>query len=266
MLRKPDKSCWHISLLAFQIAISILFIGGCSPVASQEGIDGDLTIRDLAYDVNKSLGYTVYLLENEQYVPYLVLTDNYGGNCLLLRKHLLDDIKPFSKQSDVPSYYESSEIDSFLNSAFISSLSSNLSTLIVVSDVVITDILSIGSVGTDTFRIQRKVFLLSYTETAQEESLSNAVEGSPLKYFADDIDAVIAQTSVGQTASWWLRTPNTAYFNTVYGISPEGYVGVCSVGGTEGTYENGVRPAFCLPEDTVIYQGKINAEEVYMIK
>lgn len=41
-------------------------------------------LEDIAYDVNESYGYTVYLKENDEYVPYLVLTNNYNGNCLLL--------------------------------------------------------------------------------------------------------------------------------------------------------------------------------------
>ena len=130
----------------------------------------------------------------------------------------------------------------------------------------ITDVESIGYAGTDTYNIQRKIFLLSYTETAQEESLVNAVEGTTLKYFKDDPYAVCATTISGEYKSWWLRTTNTAYFNTVYGISPDGYVGVCSVGGTEGIYDNGVRPAFCLPKNTVIYQDNINGENIYIIQ
>ena len=228
-------------------------------------IERNLTINDIAYDVNEKLGYTIYLSENESLIPYLVLSNDYDGHVLLVRKHLLDEMKPFNSQSPVPSYYGDSQIDSFLNDVFINSLAVSTKEIIVDSNVIITDIESIGGVGTDTHNIPRKIFLLSYTEAAQEESLVNAVEGTPLKYFKDDIDAVRATTSIGEYKSWWLRTPNTAYFNTVYGISTDGYVGVCSVGGTEGTYDNGVRPAFCLPKDTVIHQGNVNGEVVYML-
>lgn len=232
----------------------------------QTNKERDLTINDIAYDVNKKLGYTIYLRENEQYVPYFVLTNDYGGNALLLRKHLLDETKPYNGQTVVPSYYEDSEIDKFLNNVFSKTLSNVVGDEIVESTVMITSIKSIGCVGTDIHNIQRKIFLLSYTETAQEESLVNAVEGTQLKFFKDDIDAVRSTSSSGEYKSWWLRTPNTAYFNTVYGISPDGYVGVCSVGGSEGTYDNGVRPAFCLPKDTVIHQDNVNGEKVYIIQ
>lgn len=34
------------------------------------------TIYEIAYDVNDTYGYTVYIEENSIYVPYLVLTNN----------------------------------------------------------------------------------------------------------------------------------------------------------------------------------------------
>ena len=243
-----------------------LLFGGCDQMSLNTDIERILTINDISYDVNKELGYTVYISENEQYNSYLVLTSDYYGNVLLLRKHLLDEAMPYNGQTSVPSYYENSEIDRFLNNEFFHTLSNAVGDKIVESTVMITDVESIGCVGTDTLSIQRKIFLLSYTETAQEKSLVNAIEGTAIKYFSDDIDAFISTTSSGEYDSWWLRTPNTAYFNTVYGISPDGYVGVCSVGGTEGAYCNGVRPAFCLPQNTVIQQSNINGEDVYLIQ
>lgn len=252
-------------LVIFSI-ICLLLLVSCKQIPLLSAKERSYTINDLAYDINKSLGYTVYLSENEQFVPYLVLTNNYDGNVLLLRKHLLDEMKPYNRLTDAPSYYKESEIDKFLNTEFYGILSDKVRDTIVNSTVIITDIESIGRAGTDTQNIQRNVFLLSYTETAQEESLVNAVEGSFLKYFKDDSNAVRAMTLSGEYQSWWLRTPNTAYFNTVYGISQDGYVGVSSVGGTEGIYDNGVRPAFCLPKDTVVYKGDVNGDEVFIIQ
>ena len=248
------------------VTLCLLLLGGCSQMSLHTDKERNLTINDIAYDVNKNLGYTIYLSENEILIPYLVLTNDYDGNVLLVRKHLLDEPKPYNSQSHVPSYYGESQIDSFLNDVFFNSLDNSIKEKIINSAVIITDIESIGFVGTDTCSIQRKIFLLSYTETAQEESSVNAVEGTPLRFFKDNIDAVRSTSSSGEYKSWWLRTPNTAYINTVYGISPDGYVGVCSVGGAEGTYDNGVRPAFCLPKGTVIHQGYVNGKEVYIIQ
>ena len=248
------------------ITLCLILIGGCNQVSMQTMKEHNLTVNDISYDKNKNLGYTVYLTENEVFIPYLVITNDYDGNALLIRKHLLDELKPYNGQSLVPSYYGESQIDIFLNDVYLNSLADSIKEKIIDSTVIITDIESIGRVGTDTCNIQRKIFLLSYTETAQEESLANAVEGNPLQYFKDDMDAVRTTSGSGEYMSWWLRTPNTAYFNTVYGISPEGYVGVCSVGGTEGIHDNGVRPAFCFPKDTAVHSDILNGEEVYIIQ
>ena len=250
------------------VTLYLLLLGGCGQMLFNTDKERNLTISNIAYDVNKKSGYTIYLSENEILTPYLVLTNDYDGNVLLVRKHLLDELKPYKNenQSHVPSYYEGSQIDIYLNDIFFNSLAASIKEKIVDSTVMITDIESIGFEGTDTYSIQRKIFLLSYTETAQEESPVDAVEGTPLRFFKDNIDAVRSTLSSGEYMSWWLRTPDTSSFNIVYGISPDGYVGVCSVGGAEGTYDNGVRPAFCLPKDTVIHKGDVNGEEVYVIQ
>lgn len=59
---------------------------------------------------------TVYILENDSYVPYIIISDNYSGNTLLLRENILDDSRRFNEYS---SLYENSEIDVFLNNSFI---------------------------------------------------------------------------------------------------------------------------------------------------
>jgi len=260
----------NYSIVKWAIALPTIFctllLWGCEQMHLKTEIESNLTLGDIAYDANKNLGYTIYLSENEKNVPYLVLTNDYGGNVLLLRKHLLDEMKPYRGQSTIPSYYEESEIDRFLNDDYFRSLSDTIRDIVVDSVVIITDIESIGSVGTNTQNIHRKIFLLSYSEVAQEGSLVNAVEGRPLKYFIDDPNAVCATTLIGEAGSWWLRTPNTAYLNTVYGISPDGYVGVCSVGGAEGVYENGVRPALCLPKNTAILRDDIDGMNAYIIR
>ena len=72
-------------------------------------------ISDLAYDENKESGYTVYIQENSKYVPYLVLTNNYNGNTLLLRKDILDELRAYN---DYFAYYKDSIIDKYLNNEF----------------------------------------------------------------------------------------------------------------------------------------------------
>ena len=109
--------------MILSVALCLLLLGGCKQMSLQTDKERNLTIKNIAYDVNKKLGYTIYLRENEQYVPYLVLTNDYGGNVLLLRKHLLDETETYNGQTATPSYYEDSEIDKFLNNVFSETLS-----------------------------------------------------------------------------------------------------------------------------------------------
>ena len=61
------------------------------------------TLKDLAYDSDKRLGYTIYIPENGKLEPYLVLTKNYykQGNVLLIRKYVLEVPLPHNKKMRV---------------------------------------------------------------------------------------------------------------------------------------------------------------------
>ncbi len=58
---------------------------------------GSPTISDIAYDRIFRSDYTVYIKENDEYAPYLVLTNNYNGNTLLLRQYLLDETRAYKE-------------------------------------------------------------------------------------------------------------------------------------------------------------------------
>jgi hypothetical protein len=81
----PNKKL--CSFIVFLILTGIMGVSGCgrNAAATTPG-----TLRNIAYDVNRKYGYTVYLHEQSGYFPYLVLTGNYNGSALLLRKYLLD--------------------------------------------------------------------------------------------------------------------------------------------------------------------------------
>jgi hypothetical protein len=251
-----------------------------------------VTLNDIAHDVDDRLGYTVYIPENGEYIPYLVLTNNYNedGNCLLLRKHVLDegmvfnivDSSTFDIDGYISGYYENSHIDKFLNGEFLGTLS-EIDDKIIDSEILITHIDSILVNGKETLVITRKVFLLSYTEVVGWEQL-NAVEGFHIPYFKQvnrsliftrsDEEAMalrVATNSSGEPMSWWLRTPFTTDAHLVYGVSLNGGSAVLNIGGTEVTafgqdmYKFSVRPAFCLPRDTPIYQGDIDGGKGYFL-
>ena len=77
-MKKLLHKCFALLLL-----LCIMPAGGCDSAK-------DLTLGDIAYNANRKFGYTVYIEEDTDLVPYLVLTNNYNDSCLLLRKYLLD--------------------------------------------------------------------------------------------------------------------------------------------------------------------------------
>ena len=85
------------------------------------------TLRDLAYDRDKRLGYTVHVKEDGKRVPYLVLTKNYigQGHVLLLRKYLVDPPMAF-QVGWKRFYYVHSIPDSFMNKDFIQRFSKGI--------------------------------------------------------------------------------------------------------------------------------------------
>ena len=98
------------------------------------------TLSDLVYNKQNKSNNEVYLLENDVYVPYLVITDDYKGNALLLRRNVLDE--PL-RINEYYSYYEDSEIDLFLNSTFLEQFS-EIANLIKSVDITIITESSIG--------------------------------------------------------------------------------------------------------------------------
>lgn len=254
-MSRITKKLFKFSVITL-FAIMIL-LSGCEYLNKNRQTVSQLPelLEEIAYDAGSSWDYRLYLREEDQYISYLVLTNNYNGNCLLLRENLIDDDNIYNLPGDRAAYYENSEIDRYLNEVFIVSLPNELQQLIVDSEIIITARESLGVGGEETLNIQRKIFLLSYTELTTECSRTNLKEGQTLSYF-DGKEKRIAYYQNGIPGSWWLRTANTSGRAVVCGVSAEGVVGM---GGfydpnAEKGNLNGVRPALCLPRDIEIYQ------------
>jgi hypothetical protein len=247
------------SIILLIIGITLVF-SGCGLVRK---INKPEEIRDIAYDVNKNHGYTVYLEENAKFVPYLVLTDDYNGNVLLLRKHILNEVMIFNPNRGYGGYYENSSIDKFLNEEFINSFTPEVQKQIADSKIVITAKSSLGRCGKETTEINRKIFLLSHTELGLTKDYSMAaVEGKALKYFPDPTSR-IARLETGIAASWWLRTSYTEFHTTALSVGFNAAIGDVCV-----EHTNGVRPAFCVDGKTLIETSDdvIKGETVYVLK
>lgn len=249
------------------LILLMLFISGCGK-GKIPSDDHDFILRDIAYGGEYDTPYKIGIEENGEIVPYLVLTDDYNGNCLLLREHLLDEPMRYNPNEDVsghcPAYYETSEISGYLNGDFYDALSDDVKDKIVESEIVITAEESLGVYKKETKTIRRKIFLLSYAELGGEESATNLAEGEALAFFKDN-ESRIATDSSGEAGSWWLRTPNTWDQNVVCAVSVDGVVVIGGVGGPVEGYLSGVRPAFCLPGDTAVYEDEIEGETMFLI-
>lgn len=232
--------------------IMLLLLPGCElKEIDKSARDPPETLRDLAYDVG-GCGH-VYLQESNSYASYLVLSQDYGGNCLLFREYLLDKTRIYNGPGRTASYYGESDIDRFLNEEFIQVYPDELRQHMVETNIEITAKESIGHCGKETTVIQRVLFLPSYTELGGTPSRTILEEGSPLLYFSDKKNRIACYEN-GEPGSWWLRSASTAGAAFACGVSAEGAMGSSSIynPNPDGGYFSGVRPALCLPRDMVL--------------
>ena len=122
------------------MSLCILILNSCQlggkpedPAAKEKERPSVEKLKNIAYDVRPKSGYTVYLKEMDVYVPWLVLSANYGGHVLLLRRDLLSETMPFTENESglwdpaaFGGYYKDSSIDTFLNTEFIGRCSPSL--------------------------------------------------------------------------------------------------------------------------------------------
>ncbi|WP_314065676.1 DUF6273 domain-containing protein [uncultured Vagococcus sp.] len=255
----------QVSVKKKSLVIAMLFVciilAGCKGKAE--------TLRELSYDVSKKTDNEIYIKENGMYSPYLVLTEDYEGGVLLLRKYLLDDTRPFKKNDshlwsshDFGAYYEESSIDSFLNTEFIETIEVKVKASILISDVVISSKSNFGTPNLDTLTIPREIFLLSLTELTGKNDGSSGPEGKYLTYFKDDYTRRFASFSNGEACPYWTRQPEIWDTYNVFTM------GTRSVSAGAADVESGVRPAFCLPPSTpvVISDEAVEGKSVYIIK
>lgn len=234
----------------------------------QSGKDSKKTIESIAYDEKSNEECLVYIKENNVYEPYLVITSDYDGNVLLLRKYLLADTMPFNENErhmwanhEYGAYYEDSSIDKYLNTEFFNILDQSVKDSIVSSNIIITDKRSMDNEGDITKTISRKVFLLSLKELDGPKSRASVEEGKALKYFKDDYSRRVADLPNGEKSAYWTRTPEIWETYNVITISNGSGAGGADI-------DSGVRPAFCMKRDTEITQSEnvVSEQTVYVIE
>lgn len=200
----------------------------------------------------------IYLLEDGQYIPYILVSNDYYGNKLLLRRDVMDKDMFIDEYS---AEYENSFIDNYLCSAFLDLFEDNVQQKMAEVPVEVTSIESLYTAGKQTYTINRKAFLLSFSEVDCGEHGMAATEGEPLDFFTTEENKIAFKN--GGPYSWWLRTPYTGYESVSWGISDGGARVELS-----SSSENGIRPAICFSQavEFVPSNDVFDGESVYVIE
>lgn len=198
----------------------------------------------------------IYIEENGELTPFIVADTNYRKDAVLLvRKNVLPGLMRFNEYF---SCYENSEIDRYLSENYVNELSDIKDYLVPVS-IDITAQSSLGLTGKDVVQIERYAFLLSYTELGLGESPTVAREGKAISYFKK-AENRLATDSVGEPASFFMRTPNTYYDSMVYSLAEDGVIG-----NVNASDQNGIRPAICVSSDVPVTRYEDAGENAYVI-
>ena len=224
-----------------------------------------LPIGDLAFSVTR-IAEEVYIKENETFVPFLVLDNNYGGNCLLLRRDTLTDEVAYNTHGQYGSYYPSSGVDVFLNGTYFERISVSVKQVVAESNIVVTSKQAIDSVENSTETITRKVFLLSAHEVHSQTGTNSLKEGKELAFFRS-LSNRVAYNENGEPETWALRTPSLSAANMVYSIAFDGSIGSGGIYGTDGERAIPLRPAFAISAQTIVKKqlNAVQGKEVYVL-
>ena len=238
------------------------FLTSCSQPANYRD---SVNLGDIIY-TNKEQDATFYLQENDAYVPYIAIADDYRGGVLVLRKYLLDTPLYFNNTKAHGSkggYYPGSNIDHYLSDSFFQQLSHSIQDAILQTHVEVATLRSVSTGGgiNSTENISRKVFLLSATEM-NIRSWMACKEGSGLRYFMD-YQNYIACSSNGTPDAYWLRSSYLWDDIQAWSIGADG-----EYGGSSVSLPLCVRPAFCLDGETLLKFSSelIQGKTVYYIE
>ncbi|MEE1125869.1 MAG: DUF6273 domain-containing protein [Acutalibacteraceae bacterium] len=235
--------------LIILLSVIMLCISTSCEFTKNEEVANPVVIGEMA---GHSQHYTVYIKENEEYIPYVVVTGNYNHNTLLLREEPLDEKMQMNKSKRV-NYYPQTELDNYLNNTFIDSFSDTMQDIMNNTRVEVTtnDALNINLKTRGTEFVTRKIFLLSASEWGIRVK-SAVKEGEKI----ENIGRFMAIDNE------WLRTAEIWNYDTFW-----------TVGNKRAVYDKGqssmaVRPAFTVPFDTEVEQRDdvIEDEAVFVLK
>ena len=208
---------------------------------------------------NLAVGSSVFCNVNGVKTKFIVVnqgkpSDMYDDSCngsWLLMKDIYENRVWQSGNADK---YESSDINTYLNSTFLNLFDSNIKD--TIKQVKIPYRKNGGSGGTDQSGangLSTKIFLLSGYEVGLTTSDNSYFpqDGAKLSYFESGTGASALNKRIaylnGSAADWWFRSPYTYSTNSAWYVDPDGdyYWAYAS-------NSCGVRPTLVLPFDTKV--------------
>ncbi|WP_341784118.1 DUF6273 domain-containing protein [Lactococcus formosensis subsp. formosensis] len=263
-MKSKKKMMMFLGLSLLQILIAVFIVVKREDFIYLLPAKEPQVLRDLAYDKDKRLGYTIHIKEEGKLVPYLVLTKNYinQGNVLLLRKYLLDPPMSF-RDGWEEAYYGHSIPDAFMHKDFIKRLSKGIQENIALTELGIKPSEENAGMG-HIEKIKRQLFLLSDVDVGNRKGKHRMGDDRNLLYFkrkGGGNTTRLAFLEGGSVAyTWWLRTA----FATASAVADTIEDGMFSGNGV--AYPAHVRPAFTLPPETEVEEKEINGHKEYVLK
>lgn len=204
-------------------------------------------LRERVYD-GSAEAKRVFIQEGDIFAPYLIIGKEIDGEILVLREFILNAKDVYSFKTIAGSgggYYTDGNLDNFLNTRFLASLSKDLQEMIIETPITV---MTEGSIGQDgdhsaTEKIDRKVFLLSTAEISYDELETNP-EGELIPYFNDVRDLVVTHTNDFEPQPYWTRSANHWSDMQAWSVDKYGTLNESII-----TNYLGVRPAFNIPAD-----------------
>lgn len=185
-------------------------------------------------------GSIVKINESSAPANFIVLCHDYPAQerTLLLRNDLYN-----RRQWDAGNInaYDGSDIDVWLTNTYYNLLDAEIREQIAPVTIEYT----IGNGDTSQGTLNRRVFLLSYTEMGFSGDPSGHVEGEPIPYFDSDAKRIGRYNGTAQV--WWLRSAHTGNTSLVWLTGANGQY--AAVGASTNQYS---RPAFTVPSSMVV--------------
>lgn len=246
-LYKKNRRVFAVAVVVL-IAAPAAYIGVNAAAGYMPAEDG--TIASIAYNHNPDSGYTVYIKENGEYTPYLVLDKNYmkTGNVLILRENIVGGREGYTEEyngtiaKDI--VYDGQmtfdDAKAFLEEEFPERFDNDFLNAVCDTRLEYYDVFH----ETQNTASLDKFFMLSGRELcydAGNDGVKN--NGSPLIYFKKNQKT--AQNDIVADVIYWTRS--------------EYYGHNCAVGFSDGWINDmddyvkyGIRPAFAISGGTKI--------------